>query len=102
VKKGFDEFIAGPKFAETLDRIVREVLATPEYRWFWFVKHMQARMMEVDKRLDGKRAWEIALTAYKEFLRSERIQFGDPRYTWDRDGARDLIQSLEIDHWEAA
>lgn len=102
VKQAIEEFTSGPKFAATLDRIVREQLAKPEYKWFWFVKHMQARLLEVDPTMGGKRAWQLAASTYREFLRSEKIEFGDPQYAWDRDGARDVIQEMEIDHWESA
>lgn len=102
IERSVDEFLAGPKFAAIMDKAVLETLAKPEFDGFWFVKHMQARMMEVDKTLTGRRAWTIAATAYREYLSSKKIEFGDPQYAWDRVGARDVIQAMEIDHWESA
>lgn len=101
VKKGIDNYLEGPRFKSLLINIIDQELKKPKYAWFWFVKHMQARMMQVDKTLDGKRAWELALNAYREHLKDEKIQYGDDRYDWSKDGAYELIQAYEIDHWES-
>jgi hypothetical protein len=98
VEKAVNEFVSGG----ALDRIIREALADPKYDWFRFVKHMQARMMEVDKTLPARKALDLARNAYRDFLHDEDIQFGAPAFDWSEDGARDLIQSYEIDHWETA
>lgn len=98
VEKAVDAFIASGE----LDRIIREMLAEPKFAWFWFIKEMQWRMMEVDKTLSGKRAWQLAIAAYRQHLEDEEIEFGDPRFSWDRDGARELIEAYEIEHWDAA
>lgn len=102
VKKGVEQAVAEFAKRGKLDAIVLEVLKQPRNKWFWFVKAMQARVMEVDKTLTGKRAWQIAAAAYREYLKDEKIAFGDPRYDWSRSGARDVIQAYEIDHWDAA
>lgn len=80
---------------------IRKVLAGPEYRWFWFVKAMQGRMMDVDPSMDGKLAFDVAMRAYRDFLKEEKIEFGHPDYDWSAAGARDLIEAMEIDHWES-
>lgn len=43
-----------------------------------------------------------ASDALSEFLKDERIRFGDPDYVWDRGGAEAVITAYELDHWEAA
>lgn len=99
VREAIDEATAP---GGAIDRVIHEVLREPQYRWFWFVKAMQARMMEVDPKMDGKVAFHTAARAYRDFLREERIRFGDPAYDWTAAGARDLIQAVEIDYWETA
>lgn len=101
VKAGFDRFFKSGEFDKLVDDVVREELRKPKYAWFWFVKHMQARLLEVDRSLSAKRSFQIAKQAYREFLKDEKIEFGDPRYDWTRHGARELIHAYEIDHWES-
>lgn len=102
VKKGVKQAVDNLITSGALDKAILDVLAKPKFKWFWFVKHMQKRMMEIDKTLTGKRAYGIALNTYRDFLNEEKIEFGDPAYDWSEDAARDLIQAYEIDHWESA
>ena len=37
-----------------------------------------------------------------EYLAEEAMDYGDPRYAWDLDGAFDIAREMETDHWEAA
>lgn len=99
VRQAMDQFTApGGK----LDEMILAELKKPENRWFWFVKAMQAKMMTVDPAMDGKLAYDVAVSTLRDFLRDEKIKFGDPDYDWSDAGARDLIQAMEIDHWESA
>lgn len=34
------------------------------------------------------------------FLADEKIPFGHPDYSWDRSGARELVEEIELQHWE--
>lgn len=97
VKQGVQRAIDGIDW----DGAIRKALTGPEYKWFWFVKHMQGEMMRVDPSMDGKQAFDVAMVAYKDFLHDEKIEFGDPAYAWDKDGEIDLIHAMEIDHWES-
>jgi hypothetical protein len=42
----------------------------------------------------------MARDVYRQHLRDEKIEFGDPRFGWAANDARDLAQAYEIDHWE--
>jgi hypothetical protein len=37
----------------------------------------------------------MAATAYREFIEGEKIDFGDPRYTWDKAAAETLVEESE-------
>lgn len=81
------------------DAVDRAIRNSPKIK---FVKAMQMRMLAVDPKMDPVVAWNTAVEALKCYLLDEQIEFGDPRYDWTRDGALDVIQSYEIDHWESA
>lgn len=88
-----------PKIAE---RIGREIIADlwrtdPLFR---FIKWTQQRLQEADPRLPDKRAFFMAKECIREHLKDEQIEFGDPRFAWDREGARELVEAYQIDHWE--
>jgi len=86
-----------------LPKIAQQVVAdlwrtSPQFR---FIKWTQQRLQEVDASLSDKDTFNIAKRAIRQHLADEKIEFGDPRYTWDRDGAREVAQAYEIDHWES-
>lgn len=43
----------------------------------------------------AKIAMPMAATTYREFIESERIEFGDPRYSWDKDAAAILVNEAD-------
>lgn len=43
----------------------------------------------------AKAAMAMAATTYREFIESEKIEFGDPRYAWDRAAAATLVNEAE-------
>lgn len=45
-------------------------------------------------------AKRLASSAYREFLKSEKIIFGDPGYDWSGSSAREIADEFEADHWE--
>lgn len=102
VKAGVEQAVANfAKPGGGLDKAILDALKAPKFKWFWFVKAMQARMLAVDPTMGNKKAYAVALNAYRDFLHEEKIEFGHPDYDWSDDGARDLIDDYEIDHWEA-
>lgn len=51
---------------------------------------------------DWVRCKEMASVAVSEFLADEKCRFGDARYLWTREGAIEIADAYEIEHWEAA
>lgn len=96
VEQGVKNFVEGGG----LDDAIRKVLAGPRFEWLRFVKHMQARLVEADPSMSDKRSFYMARDNYLAFLKDEGIEFGDPAYDWSRDGARTLIEEMEISYWE--
>jgi hypothetical protein len=43
----------------------------------------------------------MARDTLAEMLKEDRIQFGDPAYTWDRRAAQTVCQEYQFDYWEA-
>ena len=82
--------------------IFAEEVKKPEYACFRFVKMIQWHLKLADPTLPDKRTFEMAMGVWREFVRDEKVKFGDPRYDWTSAGARDLAQAYEIDHWERA
>lgn len=79
---------------------VRNRLADPEFAFFHFIKHMQARLLRQDASLSSKASFAIAANTYHAFLADEKIEFGDPRFDWSKAGAETLIYEYEIANWE--
>lgn len=84
-----------------IDATLKRILAEPQYRWFWFVKGIQAEMLRVDPTMRPADAFYRARNIYHELLADEKIEFGDPHYDWSDAAARDIAHLYEIDHWEA-
>lgn len=103
-EKGVDDFLASDRFKEMIGDVVkkiwREELAKPENAWFLFVKRIQNCLTEACPSLDDKASFDMARRVYFQHLRDEKIEYGDPRFDWSADGARDLALAYEIDHWE--
>lgn len=65
-----------------------------------FIAGGQLRLMRAG--VGPRRAWRMSKDCLIEFMKSEKITFGDPRYKWtDEDGAS-LVEEMEIRHWEAS
>lgn len=66
-----------------------------------FIKAGQLHLLDRLAGVDHKRAWDLFRDqALKEFMRDEKVKFGDPRYDWSPAGARDLAQAYILDHAE--
>jgi len=100
VKRGIEDAVESGAFRESIDQIVREMLAKPEYAFFRFIKHIQAEMMRVDPKLPAREAMRLAKGVYNQHLKDEKCAFGDERYAWDKGAAIELAHAYEIDHWE--
>ncbi len=66
---------------------------------FRFVKWMQAELERVGKDMTHQQSFKMARDTLFEFLKDEKIEFGDSNFAWDRSAAIELIQAYEIDHW---
>jgi len=93
-----DEYIESGKLEAQIDEAVRAELA--KIPWFQFVKHIQAAFQKADPTFTDRDAFYRARDTCHEYLRDEKIEFGDTRYDWSIDGAREVAQSYEMDHWE--
>lgn len=100
------ETVCGRVIAEQMpkigQRIGREIVAD---MWrtdplFRFIKWTQQRLQEANPTLPDKSAFYMAKGCIRQHLEDEEIEFGDPRFAWDRGGARELAEAYEIDHWE--
>lgn len=89
---------------ESIDRatpsIVDTVLAAlwkhPAYA---VVAGGQLRLMRTGI-LPGK-AWEMSKSCLIEFLKDQGVKVGDPRFAWDDEAGRTLVEEYEIEHWDA-
>lgn len=64
-----------------------------------FIAGAQLRLMQ--EGMDGVEAWHRARRVFAEFMRLEGIRFGDPRYAWTPEAGAEIIDEMEIQHWEA-
>jgi hypothetical protein len=98
-----NEYLASPAFRErstnAIDTAIADELRKPEYRWFRFVKAMQARLHEADPSLDPAVSIKTAMRTYRDFLADNKIEFGDPRFSWKTADAREVIEEYEIRYW---
>lgn len=67
---------------------------------FRFLKWMQQELHRADASLEHGVTWETVKRVLRDWLRDEKIAFGDKRYDWTREGAKELIREYEISHWE--
>ncbi len=67
--------------------------------WFPFIAGGQVRLMETGMK--PREAWELSRSVLLEWVKSEGVQFGDPRYGWDPEGGRAIVEECEIEHWDA-
>ena len=71
-----------------------------DHPWFPFIVGGQVRLIETGMK--PRDAWDISRKVLIEWVRSEGVQFGDPRYGWDAQGGRGIVEECEIQYWDAA
>lgn len=69
---------------------------------FRFIKWGQYELQRVDPTLTDEKAFYLSRDTINEHLADEKIKFGDDGYSWDEDGAKEIMQAYQIDHWEQA
>lgn len=110
VKRGIDkaiEEVAAPSgiIEATIYDVLRDIALRNE-RFLGqrspaqFVWDMAFHMMRTDRTMRAPEAQARALAALGDFLRDEKIRFGDPAYAWDQHAAETLARELETAHWE--
>ena len=60
----------------------------------------QLRLMQAG--IKPVKAWNMSRDCLAEFMKDEKVEFGDPRYAWDAEDGRVLVEEFEIQHWEAS
>ncbi|WP_398480901.1 hypothetical protein [Tardiphaga sp.] len=45
--------------------------------------------------IKATQAMPMAARTYREFIESEKVEFGDPRYDWTEAGANTLVREME-------
>lgn len=91
--------------SEDLDRATLSIVdsclnALWGHPWFGFIAGGQLRLIEAGMK--PREAWELSRKVLLEHVKSEKIEFGDPRFDWGPQGGREIIEECEIDHWEEA
>lgn len=71
-----------------------------DHPWFPFIAGGQLRLIEAG--MAPKKAWALARKVCVEFVREEKIAFGDPGWDWSPTGGRTVVEECEIAHWDAA
>lgn len=94
VREVVDDFTASDEFRRLVMAIGRQ---NPR---FMFVKRVQQRLLEASSTMNGRDSFNCAARIVREYLADEQIEFGDARYSWDRDAARTLAVECEISYWE--
>ena len=92
-----------PKIRNEVVEMVASDIATqlakePEFR---FLKAGQLRLLEGLSDCTPEEAWNLFGIAVVEFCQSENCNFGDPRFPWDRDSAREIAEEFVLEHGEA-
>lgn len=83
-----------------VSKAFNDIMAEPEFAYFRFIKQIQFHLQQADPTLADKRAFEMAKNVYWTNLADEKVAFGDPAFAWDSNGARELAEAYEMDHWE--
>lgn len=60
-----------------------------------------AQVRFIQAGLPPAEAWKMAVRTLEAFLRSEKIDFGNPAYDWSPDAGRVIAEEMEIEHWDS-
>lgn len=89
------DYFKSDKFGD----VIRDVLAkNPRYQ---FTIAVARRFRAVDAAMKADDAFKLAVYTINQFLRDEKIDFGDARFSWGASAATILANEYEIDHWES-
>ena len=85
------------------ERLVEAIVDTAqEAIWrhpaYAFIAGGQLRLMRAGVK--PATAWGMSKACLIEFMKSEKITFGDPRYIWTDEAGAELVEEMEIQHWE--
>ncbi len=115
VKSGVDQAIAKAsapggliqtRVGEIMDEVMRE-RAVKDQRVKGnltatsFVWQAAFHLLRTDPHMKVTVARDRAAEAIREFLRDEKIKFGNKQYAWDQEAAETIAREYETDHWEA-
>lgn len=90
VRAGADQ--AAPKLVDVcLD-------ALWSHPWFPLIAGGQARLMEAGVK--PREAWALSRKVLLQWVKDEKITFGDPGYGWDATAGRLIIEECELEYWE--
>lgn len=67
---------------------------------FIFIRQIQAELARHDRSLAGDEGLAMARNIFEQHLADEKAEFGDPRFSWDKDGAISLAHAYEIEYWD--
>ena len=95
----------GGAFDQAIDRAVRGMA---ENRTAYvgdltptgFVWQVAFEFLRTDKTMPASAARDLAVETLSDFLRDEKIKFGDAAYAWDQSAARTIARECEIEYWD--
>lgn len=91
-----DELLQEKK-VEIAKDLAKEMMKDP---LILFLKQIQWELMKVDSNLSPESAFSIAKVVLSEFLKDEKISFGDSKFDWDEEAAIALAWAYEIEYWD--
>lgn len=65
-----------------------------------FVWQCAFEFMRTDRSMKFQAAKALAISTVRQYLRDEKIKFGDTNYDWSWEGAKIIAREYETDHWE--
>lgn len=60
-----------------------------------FIVKMILAYGRIYPEIKAAQAMPMAARTYHEFIESEKVEFGDPRYDWTEVGANTLVEEME-------
>lgn len=89
--------VLNEKKVEIAKDIAKQMLKDP---LVLFLKQIQWELMKVDPNLSPESAFSTAKVVLSEFLKDEKISFGDSKFDWDEEAAIELAWAYEIEYWD--
>lgn len=79
-----------------VDSVLEALWKSPYYS---VIAGGQLRLIEAG--VAPQEAWKISCECLAQFLRGEKIKFGDDRYDWSFRAGITLVEEYEIEYWDA-